>query len=177
MGFRDCDDSFDLVVWTVIQHVEKSTRPSHMTIRSVCAASPYHQGKPRYVPYSVTLCLIQLWLARQRVTRARQNERPARRNETRTRQNETLPSASSGQAPSANSGQVLRRTQGRFFDGRTGPFRGHSHREGGFQTRPYAARMIRRQGPRGAGPCRQRSRHVVSSVFGGVHKGRLYKRG
>ena len=66
------------------------------------------------------------------------------------------------------------------------PSRGHSHREGGFQTRPYAraaamrqtrpVRIMRREGPPGGGPCRQRSRHVVSSVFGGVHKGRLYKR-
>ena len=32
----------------------------------------------------------------------------------------------------------LRQAQGRLFEGRMEPSRGHSHREGGFQIRPYA---------------------------------------
>ena len=48
------------------------------------------RGESRYLSHSVSFCLIQLWLARQWLTRGRQNESPARQNERRTRQNGTL---------------------------------------------------------------------------------------
>ena len=64
------------------------------------------------------------------LTRRRQNERPARQNERLMRQNETL-----------------------LRGGRRGPSQGNSCREGGFQTHPYAVRVMR-DDPREAGPCR-----------------------
>ena len=137
--------------WKNSQFRGKAVNPSALAgrfvLHDVCRVNPYARcswilfswmgyrpavGAPQ-LGENPDICLIlchfvsfSFGLRDKCLTRRRQNESPARQNESRTRH---------------------------CVGGRWGPSRSHSCREGGFQTHPYAVRVMR-DDPREAGPCR-----------------------